>query len=205
MLLQKTNIIFSKKQTCNIFVGLFLLPFLSFSQINDSSKTEKYKAIIGFKLHTNTSMPNVFTSSILGIEYKLFPNRNLYLSYRNFFNAQFIAKRESQPYFQKNTRYLLSKNCFDISYKVNFNKKSNFIKIGAGVYFERNQQISDQYIFLSSPHFQGIELSIYTKFKWLNVGLRQQIQLFENFKSTNIAALERRFINICFEIPINIK
>jgi len=193
-----------KKQAHYILVVcLFLSLFNGFSQDSLSKKT-KFKAIIGFKLSGREMLPIVSVHSIVGLEYQL-KNKNISFAFRNFFNTQQAAKRRPIDLSQKSLIWLTSKNCFDIFYSIPITKKNNFIKLGAGIYFERNQNASDQFLFLTIPHYQGVELSVYTKLKWINIGFRQQIQLFSNYKRLDIGVKEIYRFNLCFEIPINIK
>lgn len=200
------NFIINKQIHYILVVNLFVLCNSCFSQNTDSIKHDKskYIAIVGFKLNLNKQMPNIYTSSVLGIEYKL-KNKKISFAFRNFFNSQYAGKRTPIDFRQKNLLFLTSKNCFDVHYTIPTKNKTNYLKVGTGIYFERDQDFGGQFLGFTNGHFQGIELSLYSKLKWLNIGFRHQIQLFYNYNVAVIAVSELQKFNLCFEIPINIK
>lgn len=188
--------------TCFIFVLIGHSQNLSDS-VTDENKIN-YNLISGFKLTKNNDAPNIYTSSIIGIEIK--PDKiNFGFAYRNFFNTQFIGKRDNYNFANKSIRFMTITNSFDLFYLKKYKKDQNFSKIGVGIYFERDQSWYDQYFIYQNSHAQGIELSYYTKLKWIHIGLRQKIQIFTEFRLTSFDILDRYYTQLCFEFPIKLK
>lgn len=196
------------KQICYSFIAyLFFCNSFLVSQVSDTlakSKQKKINAIVGFKLLPHAYLPIVAVASNLGLEYQ-FKNKQTSFAYRNFYSSQHAAKRPASNYSQKSLIWMTNTNCFDIQHLIWNAKHTNFIKFGTGVYFEQYQNASDQFFHLSSAHYEGIHFSVYSKLKWVNIGFRQQIQLFYDFKRLDISVNEYDKFSLCIEIPIYIK
>lgn len=188
---------------CFSFASYSFAQNLNSDTLTDSNKLN-YNLITGFKLTKNGETPNIYTHSVLGLDIKP-KNINFGIAFRNFFNAQFIGKRDNYAFANKSIRTMTSTNCFDFYYLLKYKKNSNFSKFGIGIYFERKQNWYDQYFIYTNSHAQGIELSYYTKLKWLHIGLRQKIQIFTEFRLTSFDILDKYYTQLCFEFPIKIK
>ena len=158
----------------------------------------KFTIILGAKLFATEVVPEVRVGSIFGVE-RTFSNKKISLSYRNFFNIVLIPR---DTFFNKNIFSLVTINVISITYKINI--KNSFIQLGIGPYHERQQSFTNQYFLLINPHYYGIDFSMYTKLKWLQIGYRHQIQLFSE-KFEDYGFIERYRFSLCIEIPINIK
>lgn len=203
------NKLYSEKRYLLLLVTCFTFSLNVISQnIQKDTATNtniiEYKLITGFKLTKSDQTPNIYTHSIIGLDIKP-KNINFGFAYRNFFNAQFIGSRDKHYYANKSIRFMTATNSFDIYYVLNYKKYENFSKFGLGVYFEREQNWYDQYVIYTNSHSQGIEISYYTKLKWIHVGLRQKIQISTENRLASFDVLEKYYTQLCFEIPIKLK
>lgn len=183
-----------------IIVGILLFG-KTFAQRSDSlSQQKKIDFVLGVKLFFTNASPDPRMASIIGADAYFFKNRNASISYRNFFS---IGVTPRDTVFNKNIRFLSTSNSISFCYKVNL-KKDNYVKFGLGPYHSREQTFVDQYYILSNPHEYGIEFSVYTKLKWLNIGYRHQIQL-ADYESTHLSIQEIYRYSLCIEVPIHLK
>ena len=191
-----------KKLSLIIFclIGLsFFNPI--YSQNSDSLKRkEKINLILGVKLFLTQGMPEIRTASNIGADLYVFKNKKISLGYRNFFSA-YINPRETTV-FNKNVSLISTSNCFSFCYQIP--TKSSYVKFGLGPYSAREQDFTDQYIFLNNPQGYGLEFTLYSKLKWLNVGYRHQIQLF-HIQQLYLGLNEIFRFSLCIEVPIGIK
>ncbi len=179
----------------------------SVNKTDSIRKSKRYRLILGANFNATRAIPTILISSIIGGEYVL-KNERWSLAYRNFFNVQFASQPNSNKgylYNYNNLFYMLTNNCFEVHKKIPAKNGTNFLKLGAGVYFQRNEGSGDHLFYIISPHYQGITYSIYTKAKWLNVGFRHNIQLFYDYNFFNFGLKEIDRFNLCIEFPINIK
>ena len=191
------------KKLSLILICLIGLSFFNriYSQNIDSLKREeKINLIFGVKLFFTRATPEIRTASNIGADWYLFKNKRLNISYRNFFSV-FITPKE--PFLShKNIILLNSSNSFNFCYKIPI--KSSYVKFGLGPYSAREQDFTDQYLYLKDPQQYGLEVSIYTKLKWLNIGYRHQIQLADR-DNTTFEPIDLFRFSLCIEVPINIK
>ncbi len=180
----------------------------SVNKTDSIRKSKRYRLILGATFNATRDIPTILISSIIGGEYVL-KNERWSLAYRNFFNAQFVSYHNyglyGRTFAANNLATMIVNNCFETHYVMPTKSRTSFLKLGAGVYFQRNEGSGDHLFYIKSPHNQGITYSIYTKAKWLNVGFRHNIQLFYDYNFFSFGLKEIDRFNLCIEFPINIK
>lgn len=192
----------NKTKLVLLCITSFVLINIGFAQKQTDSlnnKKSNINLVLGVKLFNTNAAPEIRMASNIGADIYIFKNKKISISYRNFFST-FITADDSV--YNKNNRFLSTSNSISFCYQVPI--KQNYIKFGLGPYHAREQTFIDQYFILIDPNDYGLEFSLYTKLRWINIGYRHQIQL-ANKNNIYLGINEIYRFSLCIEIPINIK